>query len=249
MKPYMRKAIPIALTLLSTAGVVATAVLSSKATLKASKVLAEVNQDDAPMDRMEIVKTVAPIYAPAIVIGLATVVCIGGMGVFSIRSSASIASAYTLLDQSYRQYRSAAKEVYGKDADAKIKAVKAKKIDVGSDCANLYYPHKDRANNVVLFYDDYSQRYFNATMAAVMNAQYHVNRNLSLRGDVCLNEFYDFLGLDQIDGGYDVGWNICKLSEEYDTTWLDFNNQYVKLDDGMECYIITTMVTPGPIEF
>lgn len=247
MKLYVRKAMPVVLSLLSTAGLVTTAVLSGKATLKAEKLLAQSNERNITMTHMEVIKTVAPVYVPAMVTGAATVLCIVGIGTFGIRSSASMASAYALLDSSYRQYRSAAKEAYGEDADAKIKAIAAKKTYVSSDGYNLYYPDKDRTGDIVLFYDDYSQRYFNATMAAVLNAQYHVNRNLALRGDSCLNEFYQFLGLEDIEHGYDLGWCLHKLYED-GISWLDFDNRHVLLEDGMECYILTTMVSPSTID-
>ena len=82
---------------------------------------------------------------------------------------------------------------------------------------------------------------FRTTMAAVLNAQYHVNRNLSVRGVCPLNEYLSFLGLDEVDGGDVIGWDICYMIEEMDCYWLDFDNHKTTLEDGLECIIIDTM--------
>ena len=85
------------------------------------------------------------------------------------------------------------------------------------------------------------KKYFRTTMAAVLNAQYHVNRNLSVRGVCPLNEYLSFLGLDEVDGGDVIGWDICYMIEEMDCYWLDFDNHKTTLEDGLECIIIDTM--------
>lgn len=72
-------------------------------------------------------------------------------------------------------------------------------------------------------------------------AMYHVNRNLSVRGVCPLNEYLSFLGLDEVDGGDVIGWDICYMIEEMDCYWLDFDNHKTTLEDGLECIIIDTM--------
>ena len=73
-----------------------------------------------------------------------------------------------------------------------------------------------------------------------------MNRNLSLRGEVSLNEFYEFLGLTPIDGGDDIGWNMDYMMTGCGALWLDFENEYTKIEDGMECFIISTPIEPLP---
>ena len=55
-----------------------------------------------------------------------------------------------------------------------------------------------------------------------------------------MNEFYEFLGLEQTDYGGEVGWVI----EYNDSFWIDFNHRKVTMDDGLECYIIEMMFEP-----
>lgn len=49
------------------------------------------------------------------------------------------------------------------------------------------------------------------------------------------------LGMDGIDGGDRVGWDISYMVEELDCYWLDFDNYKATLEDGVECIIIDTM--------
>lgn len=51
---------------------------------------------------------------------------------------------------------------------------------------------------MVLFYDGYSQRYFESKISQVLQAEYHLNRNFAIGADVTLNDFYLFLGIDRI---------------------------------------------------
>lgn len=159
------------------------------------------------------------------------------------KKQASLMSAYAMLNESYKQYRKAAKTVYGEDADDKIHAEMAKDAMVSTyDWGyQVYNMDMDSDSERLLFYDLASKKYFRTTMAAVLNAQYHVNRNLSVRGVCPLNEYLSFLGLDEVDGGDVIGWDICYMIEEMDCYWLDFDNHKTTLEDGLECIIIDTM--------
>jgi hypothetical protein len=80
-------------------------------------------------------------------------------------------------------------------------------------------------------------------MPEVINAEYHINRNLQLRGNVTLNEFYDFLGIDKIAEYEGVGWDLSDMMED-NIMWLDFDNRMTKMEDGMECCVISAMIEP-----
>lgn len=244
------------MTCVGAAGVVITVILAVKATPKAVELIKEnsrKNHDGDPYayTKQEAIKSCWACYIPTAFTGIATIACIFGANIMSKKNQASLASAYALVSESYHQYRNAAKSVYGEDADEKIKVEAAKNTYVhtqGIFDSNLYSPDLDKESEELLFYDAFTQKYFNATMAAVINAEYNVNRNLMIRGFVPFNEFYEFLGLDKIDGGDDIGWDVDILFAE-GWTWLDFDNQNVKIDGGMECCIISSMYEPTPIEY
>lgn len=129
------------------------------------------------------------------------------------------------------------------DADDKIHAEMAKDAMVSTyDWGyQVYNMDMDSESERLLFYDLASKKYFRTTMAAVLNAQYHVNRNLSIKGDCSLNEYLSFLGVEGIDGGDELGWDITYMVEEMNCYWLDFDNYKSTLEDGLECIIIDTM--------
>lgn len=70
-----------------------------------------------------------------------------------------------------------------------------------------------------LFYDSFSKRYFQATISQVLQAEYHINRNMVLGAFVTLNDFYDFLGISHVEGGDVVGWLLSDSMY-----WIDFDN-------------------------
>ena len=230
----LRRSSPTILTALGIVGVVGTAVMAVRATPKALKLI-KAKKDELETDKltpMELVQTTWRCYIPSALIGVGTITCIVGIGVMDKRNQAALTSAYTMLNESYKQYRQAAKKVYGEDADNKIHTEMAKDAKVASSDwgYQVYNMDMDPASEQLLFYDLTSKKYFTTTMAAVLNAQYHVNRNLSLRGDCSLNEYLSFLGVDGVDKG-----------DELESYWLDFDNYKTILEDGLECIIIDTM--------
>jgi hypothetical protein len=189
--------------------------------------------------KKEIIQLTWQCYIPAALVGLSTISCIFGANILNKRNQASLVSAYALLSESYQQYRKAAKTVYGDDADSKIKVQMAKDTYVSADGYSVYSSDLDTESEKILCYDLYSQRYFMSTMASVLNAQYHLNRNFSLRGDVSVNEFYEFLGIDKINCGDEIGWSMGD-----GIMWLDFENSHVEMDDGMVCCVISALCDP-----
>lgn len=218
---------PTILTVVASIGVIATTITAVQATPKAIKLL----------------KEAGPTYIPSVLLGVSTIACIFGANALNQKKQASLMSAYVMLNESYKQYRKSAKTVYGEDADDKIHAEMAKDAMVSSyDWGyQVYNMDMDSESERLLFYDLASKKYFRTTMAAVLNAQYHVNRNLSIKGDCSLNEYLSFLGVEGIDGGDELGWDISYMVEEMDCYWLDFDNYKSTLEDSLECIIIDTM--------
>ena len=234
------------LTCVGAAGVIVTAVLTAKETPKAIQCLEDAKEEKGDeLSKVEIVQTVAPIYIPAAITGLGTIACIFGANILNKRTQASLMSAYALLESSYKDYRKAAKAVYGDDADQKIQD------EVVVEDAAERHPFSpglfqncdlgtDAHGEIKLFYESLSRRYFRSTAEQVIQAEYHFNRNFVLRGCAFLNEFYDFLGIKETKEGNMLGWTV-----EDEFYWVDFDHRKVELEDGMECYIIDTQFEPS----
>ncbi len=250
-KFYLKRSSPTILTCVGAIGVVATSVLAVKATPKAVDIIRAREGIDHEGNyygptKLEVIQSCWKCYIPAALVGLSTIACIFGANILNKRNQASLASAYALLSESYKQYRKAAKTVYGEDADSKIIAEVTKKKYISAGGCYIHDPDSD--SEELLFYDSFSQRYFTSTMSSVLNTQYHVNRNFALRGWSNLNEFYDFLGLEERSGGDVIGWSADEMIEGGLIPWIDFENRLVKMDDGLECYIVSTLLEPTVLD-
>lgn len=247
MNKWLRKNQSTILTCVGGIGVVATSVMAIKATPKALKLLEEArNEKGEELTKVEATRVAGPVYIPSIITGVATLACIFGANVLNQRQQAALISAYALLDNSYKEYRSKLRELYGQEAhetivDA-IAVEKAEDVHINasymtSEC-NQELDENDHGPK--LFYDEYSNRYFEATIERVLLAEYHFNRNYVLMGSAVLNDLYAFLGLEPTEYGKVLGW--APLDEGM--YWVDFNHRKVVLDDGLECYIIEMPFEP-----
>lgn len=216
----IKKAIPIALSIGSVIGVFATGVLSATATIKALEKVE--TQDDA-----------WKCYIPAALTAIATAACIISCGVLNHKRQASLLSAYALLANSYKQYREKTKEICGEDADRKIRQAirveQPKKVEVRRSglitCSTLDWGTDDEEVKH-LFYDTYSNRYFESTISKVLQAEINIGNDFSLGGWVCMNDFYDQLGLEHVDGGDEVGWCVCD-----DLYFIEFDHRRELIED------------------
>ena len=239
---FLKKNSATILTVAAAAGVIITSVLSAKAAIKASRVLAHKEEEKGEkLTLEETISVVWTIYIPPVVAGMSTIACVFGANILNQRQQASLASAYALVDSSYKEYKAKLKELYGEEAHNNIvDAIAAEKCDEvhisAGGLTSAYTQEIESDTEPRLFYDEYSGRYFETTIEKVLLAEYHLNRNYILRGFARLNEFYEFLGLEPTDYGETVGWDIC--GEIY---WIDFNHRKAFIgddNDGFECYII-----------
>ena len=220
------------LTGVGAAGVVGTAVLTAKATPKALLLLEQAKEEKhEELLVREKVMVMAPAYIPAALVGVATIACIFGANVLNKRQQAALASAYALLDASYKEYKNKVIDIYGEEGDLQVRTEIAKDKYEAQDV-------EDEDDGKTLFYDEYSQRYFRAANETVLRAEYEINREVTTNFYATINEFYKIVGLDPIDGGDIIGWTSSMMYEMYWSDWVDFWHEKVELEDGLECYIL-----------
>jgi hypothetical protein len=247
-KLFVKRNASTILTTIGGAGVIATSVMAVKATPKAIRLLDEAKQEKGEeLTTFEKVRVAGKTYIPTIITGTATIACIFGANVLNQRKQAALMSAYALLDNSYKEYKKKLIELHGEETHQEIvNAIaieKAKEVGITAEsmCANTCLTDDESCGDPVLFYEEWSGRYFESTIEQVIVAQYHANRNFVLRGYLPLNELYDFLGLEPTDYGNTVGWTV-----EDELYWVDFHHHKMVMDDGLECYIIETPWGPSP---
>lgn len=233
---FMRKHSKTILTGLSSVGVVTTTVLAVKATPKALSLIAEAEMmKGRDLTRMETVRVAWKPYVPAVLTGFSTIACILGINYLSTRSQASMASAYALLNNSYKEYRKKVNELYGEDADTKVKT------ELAESHLKEYINVEDEK---MLFFDFQSMRHFTSTMQHVMEAECAFLDLVNKQGYASLNEYYNLLGIPPVSFGERQGWFDMERIDPYRCEELEFIYENTTMKNGMKCITIDTNVPP-----
>ena len=231
-------------------GVAVTAVLAAKETPKAIRLFEQAKEEE--LSKTETFIVVAPAYIPATISGILTIACIFSANVLSKSNQAVITSAYALLNEQYKRYKNKVVEHYGKESHERIMQELAveKTADthiytpgVFGSCSSLEFEDSDEETHI--FYDSFSDRYFESTFSRVLAAELALNRNMALGMSPALNDFYDLLGLDKTEDGEEIGWSFYNM----DYMWVDFNHIKMILDDDTPCWIIECTSLCEPTEW
>lgn len=239
---------PTILTIGGGVGVIATAIMTGRATLIASKKLEELEytSDHVPT-RKEQAKVVVPRYIPPAIICAGTVACIFGAHNMHIQKQAALAAAYAFANTRFEEYQEKVLEEYGTNRESEIKDKVAQKRIAKNP------PRKDGLNVIrtkygdILFMDSFTARYFYSSYEAVERAKIEVTR--IAQRDMCasLNDFYDALDIPKCDVGDLLGWNICDINDNLgDPTISIVTNRTCKTPtpEELPCTIIDYDVEP-----
>lgn len=216
------------LTFLGAGGLVMTVIVGIRATPKAMNACANAQSEkqDGDLSKFEMVKAAAPSYIPTIAIGTGTLICIFGANVLSRKQQAALAGAYAVLESTYREYRHKVQMLCGPETDLAIeKAIKEEQQDREDD--------RPPWDELQTFYIQGQPQFFERTMEEVLQAEYHLNRNFILKGEVTLNELYEFLDLPITDEGEQLGWNTYDGEAFYGYQWIDFYHRHYQTEDGV----------------
>jgi hypothetical protein len=236
-KQFIKRNASTILTCIGGVGVIATAVTAVRATPKVVKLLEHCEDEKgSSLTKSEVIQIAGLHYIPSILIGVGTLACIFGANTLNQRQQAALMSAYALVDNSYKEYKKKVNELYGEEAHKEVvtSIAKDKYAEEGIEVGD----------GKKLFYDDFSGRYFESTSKDVIEAEYNLNRNMAYNSGAYLNEFYEFLGLEPIEAGKELGWSQGILEAMYWAEWVEFDHERVLLEDGLECYIITMRYEP-----
>lgn len=225
------------LTCVGSVGVVATVFTAVKATPKAIALIKDAEAEKGEeLTKVETALVAAPAYIAPAVLGVSALACIFGANILSQRQQASMMGAYALLDNSFKEFKAKVQELYGEGTVSVVRG----------EIAKDHYEDDDVQvdDGKQLFYDEFSNRYFESTMENVLNAELQINRLLAQDGGVYLNEFYEFLGIPTIEYGDYMGWSSFALCDMYWWSWIEFRHEKVTMDDGLECTIIVMGYEP-----
>lgn len=244
----MKNKSAVILQVLGIAGMIGGEIFTGAATVKAVRLLDKKKERKEPV-KEEAARAALKYYIPPLLLTTGAIACLIGAGILGCREQVALASTIALTEESYRLFREKTKEVCGEESYEEIKkeiaTEKCKDIQIRSPgFAHSISTEFDKdTDEKHLFYDLYSDRYFENTNNRVLQAEYALNRNFALRGGVTVNEFYEFLGLPRVKGGDKLGWDAM----EGDMQWIDFDHMRTTVDDGLEVTVLDMVFLPTPI--
>lgn len=233
-KSFINKNSPAILSIIGASGVIITAGLTAKATIKANNLYNSLEDKDK-LTKQDIVKLCWKEYIPAGLSAGVTIACIFGANYMNERIKASLASAYCLLQNSYMDYKKATNELY-KDADIKIK----NKI-----CENKY---NEQAmvydENATLFYDNLTGQFIECTMDKMLQYESEFLELLHTRGRVTLNQWANIIGAGRTIIGDELVWYSNDFHDVYGYPDVQIEIIPDTLSNGMKVNMINFTMEP-----
>lgn len=236
---YLKKNSPTILSFLAGAGVCLTAVLAAQETPKAISLMKDAaEKKGSDLTFVEKVIVATPCYTPAIVSGAVTISCIFSANVLNQKQQAQITSAYAMLDRYHKEYRNTLIELKGEEVDEEVRLAMARQR------CDFHILGLETPDGKAIFYDEISGESIECYEREIMDAEYHLNRNFTLRGYASLNEFYEFLGLPKTEFGDKLGWSMS-----YGYSWIDFEHTLVDHGDGGAPVYMINMIFPPDADY
>lgn len=231
---------PAILTGVAVVGTATTAYLTGRASFKAAEVLrskelhfeAELERE---MDLKDKVELTWKLYISAAGTGLLTAACIICANRISDRRAAALASAYSLAQRGFEEYRVKVIEKIGQNKEEQVRTEIAQK--------HVEEALERNPQQVIImdgttgFHDDWSGRLFESDMETVKSAVNKVNHQIINHMYASINDFYDAVGWPTIPAGDDFGWNTNEL--------LDVDFQAVRV--GQRAYM-SVIFTSTPVD-
>jgi len=208
---------PTILTALGVTGTITTVVLASRASFKAQEILTREHHHllDPDMSKTEIRKKefgfVWKEYIPAATTGVVTVACIVMANRVTTRRAAALASAYTVSQEAFREYKEKVVQKMGETKEQKLRD------EIAQDRVKANPPGPWLIlDDDVLCLDTHSGRYFESTREEIRTAVNDINYKLLNEDHASLSDFWELIGLAKTADSDEIGWNVdSKFEVQY----------------------------------
>jgi len=245
---------PDILTVLGVTGVITTTTLAIRATGPALAAIdqsaanwynwypAQMASEDVPeIPLLEYYKPAFRFYIPTVISGVLTIACIIGASKIRADRLAAVAALYSLTEKELVRYQEKVIEEVGKNKAGKIQEAMAE----GRLAENPLISEDQifaTGRGQDLFFDALSGRYFRSNSEFVRSMVNEFNQTM-INGDMykTLNEFYADLGLEPIELGRQMGWDVDHLLEVTFTAKL---TQAVYVNSTTPCIVMEYRVNP-----
>lgn len=229
---------PYILTGIGVCGVISTAVLASKATLRADSILREKSQvndvfgvsSQTKIPPADAVKLTWQCYIPTVLVGAGSIACIIGAQAINSKRQAALATMYSVSELALKEYQDKVVETFGEKGQQKVKDGIAKDRMENDPVTTKEVIVTGTGDQ--LCYDSYSGRYFMSDIEKLRQIQNDINESILIAfgNEASLNEFYYAINLENIPSGYNVGWDTEHPMK------LVFSSQIAK--DGRPCLVV-----------
>ena len=200
---------PAILAALGVSGTIATAYLTAKASFKSADRIRKA--EPQPTTTKEKAQLVWRNYIPAGISGAITIGCIVGATGVGNRRTAAAASAYTITERAFTEYREKVVEQIGENKEQKLRD------EIAQDRITANPPQSSEiivtGAGTVLCCEMYTKRYFESDMETLRKAQNDINARVLQDLYVLLSDFYYMIGLPATEQSTKVGWDSDKLME------------------------------------
>lgn len=216
------------------AGVVTSAVLACRATLKVSDKLDEIKLDVEGIKRDELrpylshhkgnapvntrrdlafaygrgVCSIGVLYAPAVIVGAASIAALTGSHVTLTRRNNALTAAYVTISKAFADYRDKVREELGEEKERELYRKSQVDVVTNPDGSQTVVAKGDRHQYARIF--DESNRNWQPNAESnrlfLEANQEHWNTYLRVHRVVMLNDVYRSLGFEPTEAGQLVGW-------------------------------------------
>jgi hypothetical protein len=258
----LKKYSPEILTTIGVVGVVGTAVLASRATLKLEPIIEKFNTERGMADyeaEEEILQTgtydrkqhakamskvyldtgveLTKLYGPTISVGVTSIVCILAAHGIMQKRAVALAAAYKALESTFVEYRKRVVDAIGenKEEDIRLGRKTVEVTDENGKTKKVTTTDPQGLSPYAKFFDEYSENWSKTpeyNFLFLKAQQNYANDLLHSRGHVFLNEVYDMLGIPRTQAGQVVGWVISKDGDNF----VDFG-MYDHASDSAHAFI------------
>ena len=225
----LSKHAPTILTAAGTAGFIGTTILASKATLKVEETISEetallvkvheaheagkLEDKDALHDKVilytRMTTKLTKLYAPALILGAASIISLAtGHGIM-LKRNASLAAAYAAVDQAFKTYKKKVESKFGKDAVIDALVSTAEEDLTKNELTMEAIAAVDGVSPYGVIFDETNNNWSadeDLSMLHLKCQQQYANDILQTRGHIFLNEVYKMLGFPHTPAGAVTGW-------------------------------------------
>ena len=253
---------PAILTALGVTGTLTVAYLTGRASFKAAEIIREAQAKDcagnescveghlsqglpcpkdSSMDNWDKVDLVWREFIPAAGIAAMTVSAIIGANHISTKRVAAFASAYSMAEKGFTQYKEKVLEKVGEKKEREVRDEVAKQQLADHPLKKSQIIITGKGDH--LCFDTHSGRYFQGDIEKVRAAVNDINFEIlnSSENEASLSDYWTLIGLDSTPGSDDLGWNSDKKLE------CDYTSELTK--EGTPCLVITFLTRPKPLVY